>query len=246
MAQALATPGLGWLMLTIAAAGIVRGFTGFGTALIFVPVAGQFLEPHVVILVITLTGVASSSALLPNAWSSADHSEVGMMAAAAIITVPVGFWLLDQIDALTVRWIVACIATVTLVAIVSGWQWRGRLGPAGRGGVGGAAGLMGGMTGLTGPVVIMFYLANARSASNVRANTILFLAALDVVVIAFLVIGGHVSATLIWLGALLSVPYFCTSLVGQRLFDPFYEQLYRRAAYTVIGCAVLSGLPLFD
>ena len=51
--QAWATPGLIWLLVAIGIAGIVRGFTGFGTALIFVPVAGIFLSPAIVIGVIT-------------------------------------------------------------------------------------------------------------------------------------------------------------------------------------------------
>ena len=68
LAQALATPGLFWLMVAISVAGIVRGFTGFGTALIFVPVAGIFLEPERVIGVITVTGIFSAAALVPRAW----------------------------------------------------------------------------------------------------------------------------------------------------------------------------------
>jgi hypothetical protein len=41
------------------------------------------------------------------------------------------------------------------------------------------------------------------------------------------------------------VPYFLTALIGQALFDPRHERLYRWAAYAVIGLAVLSGLPLW-
>ena len=47
LTQGLATPGLIWLLFTIGLAGIVRGFSGFGTALIFVPVANIFLEPKI-------------------------------------------------------------------------------------------------------------------------------------------------------------------------------------------------------
>jgi UPF0716 family protein affecting phage T7 exclusion len=43
----------------------------------------------------------------------------------------------------------------------------------------------------------------------------------------------------------LAVPYFITSLIGQALFDPRHQRLYRWAAYSVIALAVLSGLPLW-
>lgn len=246
LAQALAVPGLGWMALTIVAAGLVRGFTGFGTALILVPVAGQFLPPAQVILLLATTGMASTAALLPRAWVQADRGEVAWMAAAAALTVPLGIFILTLIDPLAVRWIVAAIASVTLAAIVTGWRWQGRLGPGGRLAVGGAAGLVGGLTGLTGPVVIVFYLANARSATAVRANTILFLALLDAVMIVNLVLGGFANGPTLWIALILSLPYLGATLTGQALFDPARERLYRVAAYLVIAGAVLSGLPLFD
>ena len=243
---ALATPGLGWLLLTIAIAGLVRGFTGFGTALIFVPVAGQFLPPQQIILLVTITGIFSNAVLLPRAWRSADRAEVGLLAGVAVLTVPVGLWALRQVDPLVIRWVVAAVASVTLLAVITGWQWRGRLGRSGLGVIGGSAGFFGGMTGLTGPVVIMFYLANARSAEKVRANTILFLASLDVVIITYLLLQGQMTWLVVTVGILLAMPYMLTSLIGQRLFDPSLERMYRVVAYCVVGLAVLTGLPLFD
>jgi uncharacterized membrane protein YfcA len=246
LAAALATPGLPWLLATIAVAGIVRGFTGFGTALIFVPVAGIFLEPEITIALITLTGVASTTALLPRAWGQAARGEVGLMGLAAIVTVPVGLWLLGQIDRETVRWIVAGVAGVTLASLVAGWRFRGQVGRPGLAGIGALAGLIGGLTGLTGPAVILFYLAGQNAAQAVRANTILFLAMLDVVVIANLLLRGSIGLGTLVLAVLLSVPYFLTSLAGQALFDPRHERAYRAAAYGVIGLALVTGLPIWD
>ena len=246
LASALATPGLGWLWLTIAVAGVVRGFTGFGTALIFVPVAGIFLEPERVIALITLTGVASTAALLPKAWGQASHKEVGLMAGAAVLTVPAGLAALSVLDHDTVRWIVAGVAAVTLTSLLAGWRLRRQVSRAGLVAIGCLAGLVGGLTGLTGPAVILFYLAGQGAAVAVRANTILFLATLDVVVIANLLLRGSVGLAEILLAGLLAVPYFLTSLLGQALFDPGLERAYRAAAYGVIGLALITGLPIWD
>lgn len=246
LAELFATPGLTWLILTIGAAGIIRGFTGFGTALIFVPVAGIFLPSAEVIALITMTGVASTMALLPQAWSVAEKRDVGLLSLAALITVPVGLWLLMQLDQVTVRWIVTVIAGVMLAALVAGWRYRGEVKGISLGAIGGAAGLFGGLTGLTGPAVILFYLSGVKRVEVVRANTILFLAALDVVIVANLMWRGMAEPRLFLLAGLLAVPYFVTTVIGQRLFDPKYEKLYRNAAYAVIALAVITGLPLWD
>ncbi len=246
MALALAVPGLGWMVLAILAAGLVRGFTGFGTALIFVPVATQFLPMAQVILIMALTGLTSFAVLVPGAWKTADRGEVGIMVLAALVTVPLGLVILSWLDPVVVRWVVAVLASVTLIAVISGWRWRGRLNLAGRLMIGGAAGTLGGMTGLTGPVVIMFYIAAARGVQALRSNIILFLGALDIVLVANLLLSGHAQARLFWIALLLAVPYIATTLIGQRMFDPRYEKTYRVIAYTVVAVAVLSGLPILD
>ena len=246
LAAALSVPGLGWMALTIGVAGIVRGFTGFGTALIFVPVAGQYLSPGDVIIVITLTGIASTSALLPRAWGQADRRDVALMAFAAMFTVPLGVWMMTSLPQDTIRWIVTGIAGVTLMALVTGWRYRGAVTRPGLVAIGLGAGLAGGMTGLTGPVVILFYLAGVKAAQTVRANTILYLALLDVVVFANLLIAGVSNWQMVVVAGILAVPYFVTSLIGQHLFDPRFEKTYRWAAYAVIAVAVVSGAPLFD
>ena len=246
LAAALSVPGLGWMALTIGVAGIVRGFTGFGTALIFVPVAGQYLSPGDVIIVITLTGIASTSALLPRAWGQADRRDVALMAFAAMFTVPLGVWAMTSLPQDTIRWIVTGIAGATLMALVTGWRYRGAVTRPGLVAIGFGAGLAGGVTGLTGPVVILFYLAGVKAAQTVRANTILYLALLDVVVFANLLIAGVSNWQMVVVAGILAVPYFVTSLIGQHLFDPRFEKTYRWAAYAVIAVAVVSGAPLFD
>ena len=244
--QALATPGLVWLMLVIGAAGLVRGFAGFGTALIFVPVANIFLDPKQVVTVIVLTGIASNAVILPRAWKQGSRREVGMLVVAAVVTVPLGLWLLEVLDKTTVRWAITIVAGGMLAALVGGWRFSGNVSGPVVLAIGAAAGVVGGATGLTGPVVILFYLAGQAVAQSVRANTILFLAALDVVILTNLMIGGDVPLGLLALALVLAVPYAATTVIGQALFDPKYEKLYRYVAYGVIGLAVLSGVPIWD
>ncbi|WP_113913452.1 sulfite exporter TauE/SafE family protein [Roseovarius dicentrarchi] len=243
---ALALPGGWWLAATLAVAGVVRGFTGFGSALVFVPVAGMFLPPVHVIAIIALVEIASIAALVPRAWAHADRNQVALLVLAALPTVPLGLMVMDALDATAVRWIVAIFAGGTLIALMSGWHFNRRITLPLVLAIGAAAGFLGGMTGLTGPVVVLFYLAGGRAAQTVRANTILFLGALDLVIAANLLLRGFADISILWLGAILAVPYFLSMLAGQALFHPAYERLYRRAALMVIALAVVTGLPVWS
>lgn len=247
LAGALEQPGLFWLALTIALAGVVRGFTGFGTALIYLPIANIFLSPPVAILSLVVLGLGSFIVLIPKAWPNAERRDVAVLSLGAVGAMPLGVALLTWLDDATVRWAVASVSALTLVLMASGWRYRGRIGRAGQAAVGGLSGMVGGATGLTGPVTILFYLGAAdRSSATVRANTILFLAVMDLALIANFLIAGLGGTQPIWLGLILMPAYICGAHVGQLLFRPGQERTYRAAACAVIALAIVTGLPVFD
>ncbi|GKY87839.1 sulfite exporter TauE/SafE family protein [Sinisalibacter aestuarii] len=242
----LATPGLVWLALTFLVAGLVRGFTGFGTALIFMPVGALFLPVSDAIALVMISGMITWPLIVPRALREADKREVTVLAVAAVALAPLGVWVLGWADRELLRWGVAAAAALTLAALISGWRYQGRVRPAGLVLIGAAAGVLGGTTGLTGPPVILFYLAGQLGAAVVRANTILFLALLDLGIVANLVLQGRLGWSILPLAVLLALPYGAGIMSGQRLFHPERERAYRRLAYAVIGGAILTGLPLFD
>lgn len=246
LADALASPGLIWLILAMGAAGLVRGFAGFGTALIFMPIATHLLPLPVAIVVLSFTDLTTVPSLVPRALRDADKRAVLLMGVAAVAAMTPGIWLLNVVDEAVLRWAVCGIVALTLLALISGWRYTG---PQGRGllaALGLAAGLMGGSTGLAGPPVILFYLAGAAAAASVRANTILFLGLIDVGIIAMLWINDLVTAQALWLSAVLAVPFVLGSLAGQALFRPGREKLFRGIAYTTIALAAVVGLPIFE
>jgi len=243
---ALATPGLALLILTFLAAGLVRGFAGFGTALIIMPVATGLVPPAEAVATMTLVDMVSWAAIMPRAWNEAARAEVGLLAAGALCAAPLGVALLAVLDPVPVRWVVAAAAGATLLALVSGWRFHGRVRGAGLAGIGGAAGLLGGLTGLGGPPVILFYLAGPGQAARIRANTILFLGLLDLGILANLVLRDMIGGRAPALALVLVGPYLAGLLAGQRLFTASRERFFRRSAYGIIALAILSGLPLFD
>ncbi len=245
LALALGVPGLVWLAVAYAVAGVVRGFTGFGTALIVMPLAGALLPMADAIVVLMVTGIGSWPVIVPRAWKLAQRREVGVMALAAVLCAPVGIALLSYLDVLTLRWTVSLAASLTLLALVTGWRYRGRVSRGGLLGVGSASGVLGGLTGLTGPPVILFYLAGQGGAAQVRANVILFLSCLDIGIVVNFLARGMVGMDAVWLGLVLVLPYLATVTLGQWLFRPSLEQGYRWAAYGVIFLAILSGLPIY-
>ena len=59
LVAALAVPGIHWVVLAAAAAGLAYGFAGFGAALIFMPVAAARVGPVEAVTLEACMGLAS-------------------------------------------------------------------------------------------------------------------------------------------------------------------------------------------
>ncbi|MEO0999173.1 MAG: sulfite exporter TauE/SafE family protein [Pseudomonadota bacterium] len=236
---------LALLFGAVVLAGLVRGFSGFGTALVYVPLASLVLPPVSVLVTMIVFDAFGPLPLLRRAWRAARPDELWRLVLGAAIGVQIGLWLLTRADPVAFRWAVAVIALLLVGLLMSGWRFSGRLPGAGLLGVGGLSGTLGGFGGLSGPPVILFYLGGPGEAATVRANILLFLVAGNLLSAASFGARGLLGAEALLLGLLLALPYTLATLAGQQLFGRASERTFRGVAYALIaGVAVLS-LPLW-
>lgn len=241
---ALATPGIGWLCLIIFVAGCVRGFAGFGTALIFVPLAALFIPPVWVVIVVMVADIAGPLLLVPRALRDASRPDLGALLAGCALALPAGLLILSRIDPENFRWLAAGLALAMVALLASGWRHTHRFGRRSLAGIGAMSGLLGGVTGQPGPPVILAYLGGNYPAARIRANTLLFLLGFDILLAAGLILSGLMAGEALMLGFLLALPNMLGNLIGARIFDPARERLYRYVAYGLIAMAALAALPV--
>jgi uncharacterized membrane protein YfcA len=244
LALALSAPGLPALLLTSFVAGVVYGFAGFGSALIFMPVATALLPAPVAVAAFSMSAMASLFTVVPGAWRAADRRTVTIMIAIAVLCTPVGVWALGAAPAAAIRTAVSVVVLVTLAALVAGWRLRAA-GWGARGAVAALAGVLGGATGLNGPPVILFNLGTDQPVAVTRANLTVFLTVTSLSFLPQMWAQGLLAPQALWLGAVLFLPYAAGTRAGAAIFDPARARLYRTAAYLVIGLAGVAGLPLF-
>lgn len=236
-----------WIVLAaILAAGVLYGFAGFGSALLFLPVATTLLPPPVAVAAFSTASMGSIVTILPGAWARADRRATLVMVGAAALSMPAGIWLLRHLDPVAVRWAVSGLVGATLLAMIAGIRVRVGSGQAARAAVGGVSGLVGGATGLLGPVAILVSLGDRSDAATMRANLAAFLTLMNAALLPLLALQGALSGEALWLGLLCLPVYTVGTLVGRRMFDPARGRLHRSIAYGVVGASVVIGLPLFD
>ncbi|MEP3685781.1 MAG: sulfite exporter TauE/SafE family protein [Sulfitobacter dubius] len=246
LAQAMATPGVAWLALAVIVAGLVRGFAGFGSAMIIMPVAASVLSPVEAILFMTAAELIGPLPNLPDALREGAPREVGRLLLGVLIGMPLGLWGLSTISPEGFGWIVSGVVLGLLVLLLAGWRYHGPLGAKLVTATGALGGFMTGFAGIAGPPVILLYVASRRPAAVIRANFLLYLLGIDLMLFAMLAATGQVVWGVLVLGLLAAVPNLIANIIGARLFDPSRERLFRAVAYIVIAASAILGLPLWN
>ncbi|MEO0700676.1 MAG: TSUP family transporter [Pseudomonadota bacterium] len=242
----IAPQALAWIAAAALIAGLVRGFSGFGTAMIFLPVAGQHLLPFTALTALVIMDIVAPMAMVPRALRDGHPADVMRLGAGLAVAMPLGVWVLTAVEPEVFRYAVSLSTLGLLVLLVAGLRYQGALTPPMVTGTGALGGLLGGSVGLPGPPVIMLYMASPLPASAIRANITLYLILADIALLTLLWLFGQLVWQALALGAALIVPYLIGILAGTWVFVPGREALYRAVAYAIIAASALSGLPVWD
>ncbi|MBT2130705.1 TSUP family transporter [Planktotalea lamellibrachiae] len=240
--QALALPGLGGLLAAAFAAGLVRGFAGFGTALIFLPIAAQVIDPVMAVAVLIVMDIVGPAPAIPGAWRDGHRRDLMRLVGGLIIALPIGLTVLLAVDPIVFKLAVSVISLAMVGLLVSGFRYHGVLTPRLIWTTGGLSGLLGGAAGIPGPPVILLYMASSHPARVIRANTTAFLFAFDILMLIGFLALGRLWGLPLALGVLATLPNLAGNLVGNWLFRPSLTGFYRRVAYLIIAASALTGL----
>src|SRR5580698_4965188 len=157
--------------------GTARGFSGFGSALIFMPLASSLAAPRLVAALLLVIDFIGSLPLAPNAWRQAERKATAIMVAGALIGVPIGTYFLSRLDPVTTRWIISGFVGALLVLLLSGWRYRGKEYPALSIAIGGLSGFCSGLAQTGGPPIVGYWLGRPIASVVARANIMLFFGA---------------------------------------------------------------------
>ena len=235
-----------WVFAAAALTGLVRGFSGFGSAMIFVPVASAVYEPKLaVVLLFIFDGMITTPMLVP-AFRRCVWREVLPLTVGAAVAVPIGVRILLIAEPLLLRWLISALVLAGVAVMASGWRYRRAPSLGVSTAVGGLSGLAGGIASLYGPPVILFWLGGQGDAVTVRAN-----------VFAFLGLATVIAGFTYWLNAMFTLPLLQIALllapvfglgawVGSRLFAVASERQFRILAFLLCGAVAVASLPLWQ
>lgn len=227
--------------MSILAAALVRGFTGFGFALTAVPLLGLFMTPLQAVpvavtlqLLIGLTDFHRASR--DGHWPSLRWLVVG-----GVVGSPIGALVLSVISAPVARVLIATITIGAVVALNAGFRLAS-VPPRGLTAlVGFAAGLFNGLAAMPGPPVIVYYTSGPFSRIAARASMMVFFLVSSITALVSVALLGLLDLRTLVL-TVLGIPIM---LVGTWLGDIGFQRgsdtLHRRVSIASLAVVALGS-----
>src|SRR5436190_3731601 len=180
-AAALAEPRIYAAMAVAALAGITRGFSGFGGAMIYMPLIATIYDPRIAAVTILLVDLVSATPFAIPEVRRCTWREVGPLSVAMAVGLPIGTWALLVLDPIVLRWCIAAVVLSLVPVLASGWRYHGPPTLPATIGVGLFSGVSAGAVLIAGPPVILYWLGGGSSAKTLRANLMVFFMICDAI-----------------------------------------------------------------
>ena len=236
-----------WLIAAVTLiSGIVRGFSGFGGALILIPIASAVLGPRIAVPTFYLSDLGSATPYGLSHVRQARWSAIMPMLIGTWLAQPFGAILLERLDPNSIRWSMAGLVFAMLFLLLSGWRFRGEPKPWLSFLVGAFAGGMGGATGISGPPVIAYWLGVRTDAAQTRADIMVYYALSSMAIDVIYLVKGIFTWQIVIYAAIVWPCYSIGLTVGAKLFSKSSERAFRIVAYILIAVSAVISMPLFD
>ena len=235
-----------WIVaLTAFVAAIVRGFSGFGAGLIFMPIAAALLSPKSAAGILYVIDTILILPFVARAVRVADWHDVIPLAIGAVVAVPFGVFVLLHVDTVPLRWGLSLTILASIGALAAGLRYRGPTRVPLSLAVGAVAGFLSGAVQIPGPPVLIYWLGRKVVSATMRANAIVFFMFTTVISGVSFLYGGIFTAEVTAKSAALFPVYAVGIFLGSRFFGRASEATYRGIAYATILAAAIISMPVF-
>jgi hypothetical protein len=240
----LADPGgvLLWAGITAFVAGLMRGFAGFGSAILMAPIFAVLLGPVHMVPMVAAIELPMSVMLFLGSQKDVEWKFVAPLSAIAMAAMPVGLWLLVSLDAAAITRAVSVIVLLFVAVLITGWRYQGPRPLALTLGIGGISGAMMATTSVGRPPVLLYMLAAAMPAATIRANIVAYYLLTGFILVTMVMLASPTALAAV-IDAMVLLPVILTSSwIGSRGGGKAADQTYRWIAYIFLAAAGIIGL----
>ena len=241
-ASALTPATLALIAVMTFGAALVRGLTGFGMAIILVPLLSLVIRPDqavvLAILLQFLIGPMGVGQVIADChWPSAR-----VIAGSAVFATPLGLLLLARTTPDVARLIITAIAIVAFVLVLLPRKQSVRPSGVATVATGLIAGVLTGFAAMPGPPVVPYYLRGDFTPHQARASMMMIFFATAIAGTFVSLVLGLATIQLGMIALILFVPMLAGNSIGAQAFGRISPIVWRSAVAGLLGVSAISAI----
>lgn len=233
---------LALIFAAVLAGGLIRGFAGFGSALLIVPAFALVFSPREAVAMEVIIEIPAMLTLMPAAVRDAQRPLIRPMLLSLILTVPLGALALVTFDDAIMK--IAISIAVLLMVVILALQREVKALISKRLAIAAAiaSGLIQGSTGVGGPPAVVTLLALGENSVVSRANVIAFMTGMLSMSLVSMALYGLLTREVIVIGLLASPVLLISVFIGMAGFRQFGDRWLRPVALAMVALTALVTL----
>jgi uncharacterized membrane protein YfcA len=237
------------IALVVIFSGFLRGFIGFGSGLLMIPILSYFYSPVFAMVFNIVIEIPATIYLTFVGIKKANLKEITPMMATMMLTIPFGTIFLVSVDEQIIKTLMSILLIFFVILIGSGWRIKSTITKYVLVLGGAISGLMQGATGMGGPPYVTVLLSKNDSDEVARANILVITSGLVISAIMSLYYFGLFTKDILFTGAITAPVYVFATYIGTRFFNFSGNKYYRNSslvALGIVGVATLIGALMSD
>ena len=230
------------LLIVIFFSGFIRGFLGFGSGLIAIPILSFLYSPIFAIAFNIIIEIPATIYLTIVGAKASRFKEISPMFFSTILTIPLGIFFLLAINEQVIKIIISILVIFFVILIASGWRIKSTITKYVLIFTGIISCLMQGITGMGGPPIVTVLLSKGDDNNITRGNILLMSAAIVFSAVLSMYYFNLFSNDLILTGIISAPLYLLASFFGSKFYDLSGNKYYRNVSLLLLGLIGFSTL----
>ncbi len=216
----------------------MSGLTGFGLAVVGVPMLLIVYDPATVVVLIASVSLFINAVIVQDSWREVELRTVLMLLPWAALGVFLGTEVLTRVNAEYIRLSVGLIVVVSAVLLLREVSLPGAGGIWGTVLAGTASGALSTSTGIGGPPIVLLFAARNLPKVQFRVSNAAYFFFLSIVALATLLARGIAQPSHFWIAATLIPASFVGKMLGTALVKRLSNDGFRKIT---LGVVMLTG-----
>lgn len=230
--------GLFAALLIIVVASAVSGLTGFGLAVVGVPMLLVVYDPATVVVLIATVSLFTNAVIVQDSWREVELRAVLLLLPWAALGVFLGTEVLTRVNPEYIRLSVGIIVVLSAVLLLWEVSLPGAEGFWGTSLAGITSGALSTSTGIGGPPIVLLFAARNLPKVQFRVSNAAYFFFLSIVALTTLLARGIAQPAHFWIAAALIPASFLGKTIGTALVKRLSNNAFRKIT---LGVVMLTG-----